>query len=225
MLSDIQYTILPIAITIIISGMVERLIPDTRHTVWDGDSGQPLATEECRIPDARHAVRNSNRGQPHAITERRLLNARAPVDHYGFQGVFWNVTNGISRKCRILNTCATLERRIPNARHAVRNGNRSQSRTTGERRISDACHRAIRRDDTVFTPERQSFATCFDQAIPLTMVFRIPCTYLNTRQTCATGERLAPNACHTIRDDNRGQPRATRERIIPDARHTVPNRH
>jgi hypothetical protein len=54
----------------------ERTIPNTRHTVADGDGDKARAILERTIPNARHAVGDGDGGKARTLIERIITDAR-----------------------------------------------------------------------------------------------------------------------------------------------------
>ena len=189
----------------------ERTIPDARHAVWDGDRGQRGAFPERPIPDARHAVRNGDRGKRFAAVERIIPDARHAV------------TDG-DRGQRF----AECERTIPDARHAVRDGDRGQRFAPVERIVFHFRYR-IRNDKVCHKRAVQVEIACIIQRIGRIAKINIApfCQVrnVNSGQRGAVPERITPDARHAVRDGDRGQRGAVFERIIPDARHAVFKNH
>ena len=120
----------------------------------------------------------------------------------------------------------TGERRVPDARYAVRNRDRRQSGTTGERRVPDARH-AVRNDkarDFIVADEKAAGSNEFriDRIRgPSRRIGKLdPCF----RQVGTTGECIPPDARYAVRNRDRRQSGTTVERSSPDARHAVRNR-
>ena len=57
----------------------KRIIANTRHTIWNGDTRQAGAILESRIANARHAVGDRDARQTGATVERRRSDARHAI--------------------------------------------------------------------------------------------------------------------------------------------------
>ena len=71
---------------VILSGIVESFISNTRHTVGNRNGGQAFTTIESIVPYARHNIANRYGGQTAAICKSNIPNgSNAIVDSYGGQ--------------------------------------------------------------------------------------------------------------------------------------------
>ena len=124
---------------------------------------------------------------------------------------------------------AAVERKIPDARHAVRYRHARQPAAAGERRRTDCCH-AVRyrqcRDlhvvqiEIMRATEWIGFSITKRDAAPLRKIGDV-----HARQPAAAVERIIPDVRHAVRYRHARQPAAAAERRRPDARHAVRYRH
>ena len=102
---------------------IERIFPNARHAVGDGDGGKAIAIIERILSKARHTVGDGDGGKARATIERTLSNARHAIG---------DVDGGKAR--------TTRERIIFNVRHAIGDGDGGKARATRERTVSNARH-------------------------------------------------------------------------------------
>ena len=131
MVSNIQNTITPVILIVVIRSSVKRRITNTHHTIRNLNTRQ-TATARERIPtDARHSHRDLDARQTATARERTPTDARHS-----------------HRDLDARQVITVAERIKTDARHACWNLNTCQTATARERIIADARH--VCRDDNVF---------------------------------------------------------------------------
>ena len=92
------------------AALIEGIVSDAGHAVWDGDGGQARAVREGRAADAGHAVWDGDGGQACAVREGRVADAGHAV---------WDGDGG--------QAAATIEGIVFDAGHAVPDSDRGQA--------------------------------------------------------------------------------------------------
>ena len=100
--------------------MVERLVADTRHAIRDRHTRQVLAVEERFCADARHTI-----GDDHVPAGSLVI----------VQNTFYN-----DKAFGICQPAAAPERRVSDARYALRDRHAREAAAVVERLVADARH-------------------------------------------------------------------------------------
>ena len=169
---------------------------------------ETIAILERISANTRYAIRYRYTRESDAIVERMRANARYAIRY---------------RYTR--ETAAKEERFIANARYTIRYRYTRETSATVERSLANARYTSVGRNNTIFAPQNQSFSSCFNKAVSVTVIFGISAFYCYTRETAAIGERALANARYAIWYRYARDTTATIERPIANARYAIVENH